>query len=103
MRIYPGISSSLQLKFLFSRSIDFHDIRRQYLLERLSLIFMCREPEGGDDDVTLVEPARRQKPSSFSTMLHFWITPDSCLLDCTLKASPWRTTFKIFVSICCLC
>ena len=41
-------------------SVYFHDIRRQYLLERLSLIFMCRETEGGDDDVTLVEPARRQ-------------------------------------------
>ena len=41
-------------------SVYFHDIRRQYLLERLSLIFVCRESEGGDDDVTLVEPARRQ-------------------------------------------
>ena len=29
----------------------------------------------------------------------FWICPDSCLFDCTLKASPWRTTLKIFVSI----
>ena len=32
-------------------------------------------------------------------MLHFWIVPVSALADCTLKASPWRTTFKIFVSI----
>jgi hypothetical protein len=27
------------------------------------------------------------------------ICPDSCFELCTLKASPWRTTFKIFVSI----
>jgi hypothetical protein len=32
-------------------------------------------------------------------MLHFWIDPPSALADCTLKASPWRTTFKILVSI----
>ena len=41
-------------------SVYFHDISSQYFLERLSLIFVCRESEGGDDDVTLVEPARRQ-------------------------------------------
>ena len=32
-------------------------------------------------------------------MLHFWILPDSLFVNCTLKASPWRTTRKIFVSI----
>ena len=70
--------------------IYFHDISCEYLLERLSLILVSRETKGGDDDVTLVE---------LSTMLHFLIWPDSCLLDCTLKASPWRTTFKIIACI----
>ena len=37
-------------------------------------------------------------PSSRNTMLHFWIVPVSALADCTLKASPWRTTFKKNVS-----
>ena len=41
-------------------SVYFHDISSQYFLERLSLIFVCRESEGDNDDVALVEPARRQ-------------------------------------------
>ena len=48
------------LREFVSRSIDFHDISCQYLLERLSLIFVCRETKCGYHDVTLVEPARRQ-------------------------------------------
>ena len=40
--------------------IYLHDISCEYLLERLSLILVSRETKGGDDDVTLVEPARRQ-------------------------------------------
>ncbi len=71
---FVSIRVASQTKISMNISVYFHDISRQYFLERLSLIFMCRESEGGDDD-------------------------DSCLLDCTLKASPWRTTFKIFVSI----
>ena len=53
------VSISIVRQFV-SRSIDFHDISCQYFLERLSLIFVCRETKGCYHDVTLVEPARRQ-------------------------------------------
>ena len=40
--------------------IKFHDLSCQNLLECLSLIFVCREPKGGRNHITFVEPARRQ-------------------------------------------
>ena len=100
-----------------------YDIGRKYFLEHLPLILMCRETKCGCHHITFVEPARRQiaqhgahilvfahtysfsnllPPISRSTMLHFWMVPFSVFDDCTPKASPWRTTFKIFVSIMCI-
>ena len=48
------------LIFNFQFSIYFHDVSGQNLLERLPLIFVCRETKGGHNHITFVEPARRQ-------------------------------------------
>ena len=42
------------------RVLKFHDVSCQHLLERLPLIFVCRETKRGYYHITFVEPARRQ-------------------------------------------
>ena len=54
--------------------IYFHDIRSQYFLEHLPLILVCRESHGSDDEVSLVEPARRQVAQHGAHILVFKLT-----------------------------
>ena len=63
-----------------------HDVRNQNLLERLSLIFVCRETKGGHDHITFVEPARRQVAQHGAHILIFELAAqllqhDVALLD----------------------
>ena len=75
---------------------NLHHVCNQYFLEHLVLIFVCRETKCGCHHITFVEPARRQIAQHGA---HILVFEPSALADCTPKASPWRTTFKIFVSI----